>query len=810
MVYPAHKNQQEWLNKNMKCVVLFFFFIYSLASPAVFAQYKSNMHGSNVSSKVFYPSQKVFLNRPQPQEKIVDLVVSYKYVNFGKTWKRAIVVNGQIPGPTLHFRQGDHVTINVYNHLQEGTSIHWHGVIVPWQMDGVENVSQKPIPPGCVFHYHFTLMQSGTYWYHAHTGLQEQEGLYGAFIIDPPHPPKYHYTKDYVVVLSDWNNTPAERVFKNLKIYGDYYAIGFPLQVTLQRFINDYANADPCERKKIIQDYTKVQTKLMGLYDLSDVAYDHYLLNGRTRSEPWCAPVRVGDIVRLRFIGAAASTIYRVKIPCTKMRVVQVQGNDVKPYDIDDFYLAPGETYDVLVKIEKSCPYFIYAESIDTLGKVYGALVSDPRQPICCAPIMPFPKPEPGTRKSNDDCEENCGKEDEEKTPKTEGTEYQDLTAAVPTNDPNVPICKTIKMKLSGDMLHYIWFINGLSEYKAKPICIFPNKRYRLIFTNETPMRHPMHLHGHWFILRNGHGAHDPLLHTIDVPADATVVADVDTDSSGQWFFHCHNLYHLASGMSRVFQYQTICDVAKGCMPPENYVAQQNYINRPIVRVDEALPLNCSLISHPLGQPQKLYFANLLDIGEDPFHNAQKITFKGFYGPDYNKLELFTNSAEVKEGRVQNADIDVFYLHSLSENWAIKGGANYFYRPAETPYWQPGIGIEGFMPFFIETDIRSYYHKGSQKLDVDLARNTQITNNFFIRTELRSILATKTVEEDDIGRGLNLMQYTIRPFYRLRPNLLIFSEYEHVQLYGALKHIQEEGNEPIAEDTLTFGLTILF
>jgi FtsP/CotA-like multicopper oxidase with cupredoxin domain len=182
-------------------------------------------------------------------------VVGYKTVNFAGEKREAIAVNNQIPAPTLHFKQGDHVTINVYNHLDKGTSIHWHGIILPWQMDGVEGISQQPIPPGGVFHYRFTLHQSGTYWYHAHANVQEQEGLYGAIIIDPSKAPNYKYTQDDVVVLSDWSNTPAEKIFTNLKKAGDYYSPEFPLQPSLMKFIHDYRKANAVERKKLIDDY---------------------------------------------------------------------------------------------------------------------------------------------------------------------------------------------------------------------------------------------------------------------------------------------------------------------------------------------------------------------------------------------------------------------------------------------------------------------------------------------------------------------------------------------------------------------------
>lgn len=841
----------------------------------------------------FFSSQIFAVNRT------IDLVVSYKTVNFAGETRKAIAVNNQIPAPTLHFKQGDHVTINVHNQLGKGTSVHWHGIILPWQMDGVEGINQKPIPPGGVFHYQFTLHQSGTYWYHAHKDVQEQEGLYGAFIIDPPQSTPFSYNKDEAVVLSDWSNTPARKIFANLKKDGDYYSPRFPLQPSLLKFFHDYRQSSAENRKLLINDYKTMQQMRMSIYDISDVAYDAYLLNGQSPAHPWTSLVKVGDVVRLRFIGAAGSTIYHVKIPDARVQMVHVQGNDVRPYTISDFEIAPGETYDVLVTIEKNRPYIIYAETIDTRGVAIGALLTDPSQRVDYQHVTPFPEPLPVTRQmmanmmagsamdmtktnttdpmmghgsqsmsqdsgsmnmssgmkmsstmpmmssstNNQNGMQSMGSPakdsmnmNQEMTmasmdmtmpteativgdkisppysspAMTAGTKYQNLTAAVPTNDPDKPVDGIIRMELFGYMGQFIWFINGLPEYRAKPIVIQPGKRYRIIFTNNSMMRHPMHIHGHWFILRNGHGSYDPLLHTIEVPPGATAVADLDTDASGQWFFHCHHLYHMVAGMARVFQYDTIIALAHGRGKPEHEISQQPYINRPIVRVDEQLPLDTSLIHHPMAHPPGLFLASLLDIGADLFQNIQRMTFKGLYGPDYNKLELYTNDAEINRGTVENADIDIFYWHLISQFWAVKGGINYYYRPAETPYWQPGIGIEGLMPYFIDTNLRSYFHDGSVKLDLELSRDTQISNNFFIRTGIRGIAATQTVNSGEIGSGLNQLRYILRPYYRLMPGLTAFFEYEHENDYGAFADFISSNGDSTTQNSYTFGLTYLF
>jgi FtsP/CotA-like multicopper oxidase with cupredoxin domain len=854
-----------------------------------------------------------------------------------------------------------------------------------------------------------------------------------------------------VVVLSDWSNTYPDQVLANLKKEGDYYSPKFPLQPSLTKFIHDYRKASIEERSNLVDDYKMMQQMRMSIYDFSDVAYDAYLLNGQTKSNPWTAPVSIGDTVRLRFIGAAGSTIYHVKIPDHSMQMVHAEGNDIIAYNINDFWIAPGETYDVLVNIQKNEPSIIYAESMDTYGRAYGALITAPNQ-IVNYNVTPFPEPLPVTRemmsmmmgdmkhssipmkmqmdssdinkktshthsmsvtahtasekhnmvdhanpamsgmkmdetkpmnhpmsmatrkaetksvatsknvqdtmmmnksssshpmemshnnmgsmamtsidKKSSHHDDHSGmshtmqmdngmKMDEtmpvnlampmstkkgesksataNKNPQntmsmnmnssshsmemshsnmgsmamspmdnksphqnnnsemshtmqmstgmkmdhnismnpsmsmtmpieptrigdmiapsssssqtSSGTKYENLTAAVKTNDPNKPVAGVINMELFGYMDRYIWFINGVPEYNAHPIVLEPGKRYRFVFTNTSMMHHPMHIHGHWFILRKGNGAYDPLLHTIDVPPGATITADVDTDASGQWFFHCHMLYHMMTGMSRVFQYNTLIEIIKNEAKPQNIVKNTSYHNRPIVRVDEVRPIDKSLVHHPMAHPAGLWYATFLDVGADPFHNAQRVTYKGLYGADYNKLELFINDAEMNKGTVENADIDIFYWRLISQFWAIKGGANYFNRPAETPYWQPGIGIEGLMPYYIETDVRGYYHNGSAKLDIELNRDTQITNNFFIRAGIRSILASKTVSDDAVGSGLNQMRYILRPYYRLMPALNIFVEYEHEQDYGVFRNIQRNAGESTVQNTLTFGFSILF
>ena len=711
-------------------------------------------------------------------------------------------------------------------------------------MDGVMNITQKGIPPGATFQYHYTLHQSGTYWYHSHAGLQEQEGLYGAYIIEPKSPPPFKYNKDFEIVLSDWKNTKADHIQANLKKTGEYYGARFPLQPSLLQFIQSYSKASKEERKKIWMDYKMMQYMRMGIFDLSDVAYDTFLMNGHPPSRPWTHQVKVGDVVRLRFIGAGANTFFRVKIPGVTMKMVHVQGNDVVPYPVKDFFIGPGETNDVLVKIEQKKFYIINAESFDKVGKVQGALITNPDQPVLYNEVIPFPDPKPTTRgkmknekkrglkpmahmgmqselnhqprintmeTGNISIENHtqAKNHNKQKKPVTIGTKYQHLKAKYETNDPQKPIYKTINLQLFGFMDRFIWFINGVPEYNAKPIKLLPAKRYRLVFINNSMMHHPMHLHGHWLILRNGHGNHDPLLHTIDIPPGSEVTADLDTDASGQWFFHCHMLNHMVSGLARTFQYASIIEIAKGKEQPKNIIKHTSYYNRPIVRVDELRPISLPMVDHPVHTPNKFFAASFIEFGGDFSKNRQTLTYYGLYGPDFNKLQLYINDAEMEKGNISNADIDIFYWRQISQFWMIKGGANYFYRPSKTPYWQPGIGFEGLMYYFITNNSRFYYHKESIKADIEFGRNTQLTNNLFLGTLFRAIAATKTITEDEISSGLNETQFVIRPNYRLTPGISAFMEYERTTYHRILKNIRRRNGEPVVENSLFLGLNFI-
>ena len=853
----------------------------------------------------------IFSALASAETKIVNLSVAYKTVNFTGKDVKAIAVNDQIPGPTLHFQEGDDVVINVRNNLpDQGTVIHWHGLLVPWQMDGVEHVTQPPIEPGKTFSYRFRLKQSGTYWYHSHSGFQEQQGVYGAIIIDPKMVTK-KYDIDTPMILSDWIDTNPNKVYANLKKEGDFYSARFPLQPSLVKFMHAYSEATTTEQKKSVwNDYYGMQFMRMSIYDISDVAYQKLLLNGHTTDTPWQLTVKKGDLVRLRLIAAGASTFYRVKIPGMSLKVIHVEGNDVVPYTVPDLLIAPAETYDVELKIESNAPYIIYAEGFDKLNHIYGVLIPNSNIKPDIKSIPPFLDPKPismdmssmpgmdssmsmgnmskskptsmdGMAGMNMDMQSNTSspkqptesaasvqkddnaheqmdmsnmsdmdmsnmpemkqaskKSKQESNSATASTtsmadmgsmdmgesaqitdpknssmndKYTPIVSPAVSNDPNKPYT-TVKLDLNGYMDRYIWFINGVPEYKSKPLVIEPGKRYRLIFTNNSMMHHPMHLHGHWFILRNGHGKYDPKLHTIDVAPMETIIVDVDADAgSGFWYFHCHNLFHMMAGMALVVEYpqhstESITSVASAKF--EKHMPLESNLNSAAGSNNFVDTTAMHMTAHPVS-----IFANTsLDFAaavNQP--NTYIGELKSVIGYDYNKLQFNVSDFDVDNGNIVNGNADFFYQHLISQFWWVKGGANYVYQPTlSTPYWQPGIGIEGLMPFFINTDLRAYYYQGALKFDLDLYRDTQITNNWFIRADARGLIATQSVPLAAINSGFNQIELSLRPYYRLSGNWSVYGQYTYSQSYGyAAQGVTQNGGDS-TESLFLIGFSMLY
>lgn len=500
-----------------------------------------------------------------------DLTIEAKTVNFTGRDREAMTINGQIPAPTLRFKEGEDVVINVTNKLKVESSIHWHGFILPYQMDGVPGISFPGIKPGETFTYRFKVRQSGTYWYHSHSSMQEQQGMYGPIIIEPAKREPYRYDRDYVVMLSDWSDESPHAILSNLKKKSDYYNYN---QRTVGTFLDDAAKKG---FGAAMRDRLEWGEMRMAPTDIADVTGYMFLINGRTAAQNWTALFKAGERVRLRFINGSAMTFFDVRIPGLKMTVVQADGNDVLPMPVDEFRIAVAETYDVIVQPQEDRAYTIFAQSMDRTGAARGTLA--PREGMTAevpalSPRAQLTMADMGASHADMGHAGHAGATAAGADPhaghvmgpmseyvpgsglapnKKAGEKflvYGDLRAMRPYADYRKPD-REIELKLTGNMERYFWSINGKKYSEAEPIRLKFGERVRFRFVNTTMMSHPMHLHGMWMQLDNGTGRFSPLKHVVNVAPGMTLNVDVPVDAMGEWAFHCHLMYHMATGMFR-------------------------------------------------------------------------------------------------------------------------------------------------------------------------------------------------------------------------------------------------------------------
>ena len=480
-----------------------------------------------------------------------NLTVDRTLVNItGKSLKK-ITVNGTIPAPVLHFKKGDMAVVHVTNKLDKPTSIHWHGLLVPGDMDGVDGLNGfKQLAPGATFTYIFLLRQTGTYWYHSHTAGQEQEGLYGAIIVDPAGKDPIRTDRDYVVLLSDFTPESPSEILGNLKMSSDYYSTA---RRTVGDFFTDVKAKGFGKAWEDAQDWGHMR---MAQTDLADVTGYTFLVNGKSPEQNWTGIFKTGERVRLRFINASSMSFFDVRIPGLKMNVVQADGQNVEPFKVDEFRFAPAETYDVVVTPQDDKAYTIAAEPIDRTGFALATLA--PREGM--QGEKPVQRPRALLKMGDMGMD---GMEDMTMTPEDmksgwgeagtpvgeKALNYSDLRYAGIQNDTRPPE-RTIDVRLGGNMERYIWTLNGKKFPDTDPIRLKYGERVRLTFTNETMMAHPMHLHGMFVQLENGQPAEKlPNKHTVIVQPGKSYSVLLTADEPGEWSFHCHLLYHMMSGM---------------------------------------------------------------------------------------------------------------------------------------------------------------------------------------------------------------------------------------------------------------------
>jgi len=578
-----------------------------------------------------------------------DLTIARQAVNFTGKAVMALTVNGQIPGPTLRFTEGDHAVIRVHNQMEVETSIHWHGILLPNEMDGVPFVTFPPIAPGQTFTYEFDLRQSGTYWYHSHTMLQEQRGLFGALVIEPNDKASFDLLREHVVVLSDWTDEDASSVLHTLKRGSEWYS----LQKGSGQSVLGAA------RLGLLGAYFSRELQRMPPMDLADVYYDRFLLNGATERTLTAEP---GEKIRLRVIDGSATTFFYLEFAGGPLQVIGSDGMPVQPFTERRLLIAVAETYDVIITMPAGGSYELRATAHDGSGHASLWIGAGPRH---VAPDIPFPNlyssmgglsfrrvfaltpggsmgmPGDEVRKGKFDkpgmngmsgmktmdhaamaqdagvmdhasmasgsemkpADHDMSRMKHETMPMDAGIDghanpgmvsqgkaappkstwlgllaqdlssraslaadgmsperpwppYDKLRALQPTAfDPLKPL-REIRLTLDGDMERYVWFLNSKPLSKSDHIEIKRGEVVRFIMINRTMMHHPMHLHGHFFRVVNAQREYSPLKHTVDVAPMMTTVIEFAAEEFGDWFFHCHLLYHMESGMARVVHYQ--------------------------------------------------------------------------------------------------------------------------------------------------------------------------------------------------------------------------------------------------------------
>ena len=554
---------------------------------------------NNKHAKSLLGSIKTIAATQPPRTVVYHLYIADTMVNFTGKLKRAIAVNGQIPMPTLTFTEGDTAEIYVHNNLKETTSLHWHGLFLPNKEDGVPNLTQMPIEPGTIHVYRFPIIQHGTHWYHSHSGLQEQIGMYGSFVMnkreewDIPTVP---------VVLSEWTDYKPENVHRMLHNATDWFALK-------KNAVQSYAEAAKAGHLK-----TKLQNewKRMLAMDVSDVFYDKIFMNGKSSStinEVEGKKLKAGDKVRLRISNGGASSYFWLRYAGGKMIVTASDGSDSEPVEVDRLIIGVSETYDVVVSIPAdSTAYEFLATTEDRTNSASLYIGNGIKQLISPMPRLKYfegMKMMNGMMKMNGDLDdmgmsmslnqmdmnvvmypeitgEEKKKADMQMPARSEGGDnmstgddshtnhnqynsnalsdivtlnYAMLKAPEKTNLPDAPT-KVLKFELTGNMNRYVWSLDNKVVSEADKILVTKGENLRLIIYNGSMMRHPMHLHGHDFRVLNGQGDYAPLKNIIDIMPMETDTLEFNANAEGDWFFHCHILYHMMSGMGRVFSYE--------------------------------------------------------------------------------------------------------------------------------------------------------------------------------------------------------------------------------------------------------------
>jgi FtsP/CotA-like multicopper oxidase with cupredoxin domain len=477
-----------------------------------------------------------------------DLVIAEQTLSPAGKAVQALTINGRLPGPTLRFREGDVAQIRVRNALSRGeVSTHWHGLLLPALEDGVPHINTPPIFPGQTRVFEFPLRQSGTYWYHSHTGFQEQRGVYGAIVIEPR---QQQVVTDHeaVIVLSDWTNESPTSVMRTLMRGSDWYAIR-------KRNAQSLIGAWKAGRLK---DYIKREKSRLPPMDVADVAYDAFLINGKPQIN---IPAQPGQTIRLRVINAAASSYFYLNSATGPLRIIAADGIAVRPIAQQRLLIGMAETYDLVLTVPSTGAWEFRATAQDGSGHASAFIGKGPQHPAPTTDRINAYSMNQALAAVLDQLDETGGLTDAEALASESARPlppYKRLTATSPTTLPAGAPRRRLTLKLSGNMMRYLWTINGSTLTEDSTIPVQRGEVLQLELINNSMMHHPMHLHGHFFRLLMPDGpqpALAPLKHTVDVPPMSRRIIEFYANEEKDWAFHCHLLYHMHSGMMKVISY---------------------------------------------------------------------------------------------------------------------------------------------------------------------------------------------------------------------------------------------------------------
>lgn len=721
-----------------------------------------------------------------------ELTIRNEPVNMSgkKTVDFALTVNGGIPAPTLEFTEGDDAEITVKNELKnsdEDVSIHWHGILLPPLEDGVPFVNTPPIYQGKSRTFKFPIRQHGTYWYHSHTMLQEQKGVFGSIVI---HPKKetIKVDKEAVVVLSDWSDENADHILRNLKKDGDYYLYK---KGTMRSYF------EAIKEGKLMNQLKNEWTRMGGM-DLSDVGYDAFLINGKPVSQ--LLEAHPGQRIRLRIINAAASSFFQVSLGGLPMTVISSDGMDIVPVQANEILIGMAETYDVLFTVPEHKNYELRATCQDGTGyastfigmgeKVFAKDVPKPdlyatmdhdmsgmdhsamggmdhskmsgmdhskmqgmdhskmsgmdhsqmkdmdhskmkdmdhsamgemdhskmsgmdhskMQGMDHSKMKGMDHSKPSAKKSTPKKEDHSGHDMKgaQATPMTmtsgkviEQLSVDKLKALEPMNFPKNAKVHELKLVLNGDMRRYVWHINGKTISQDRLLTVNPGEIVRITYQNDSMMHHPMHLHGHFFRVINENGTYSPWKHTVDVPPMGSRTIEFYTDEVGQWMLHCHNLFHMDTGMARVVKYSNFA-------------------------------LEGEMAEHDKHDHHRM----------DPWYNYGRVELSSNHMEGNLRISQAWNefSARIEGANIKGKNFD----YNFKDQWDYEGDV--FYRRwfdnwtnlivGATSYGEKTHGVVGighFLPMMIETNLL-VNHDGKFRLDIE--RDFQWTKTVFSELE---------------------------------------------------------------------------